>query len=661
MFLGSPVSAKQSTHSSVGLKQRKANRKRDAKHSLTLRNQSRSSSTDARPRDYSRKRAACLIGIHLLFILHILHWKLAGRTLAPLELNEVMYTLEIGIVTAGFVFMTLAVLGTIVFGRFFCSWGCHILALEDLCAWLLGKLRIRPKPIRARLLLLVPPLAMLYMFVWPQITRWLDGRPMPVMHLRSDTEGWASFVTSDFWRNLPGPGMALLTFAMCGFAIVYLLGSRAFCTYICPYGAAFGLADRFAPGRIVARGDCSQCGICTAICQSRVRVHEELATYGKVVNPSCLKDLDCVAACPNGAVSYGLARPPILESLITLIPGRSQSADSPPRLKAKAYDFTIREELLIALIFLASFLVYRGLYHRVPFLLALAIGAMMGYIAVLAIRLFHKSHVKMSNLQLKIGGRLTRSGWAFCTLAATLFLLTLHSGYIRYHERYGARAYELARCAAARGDDVEASALATPALAHLERCERWGLYQPAELSLRLGPLYLWSRRPTEAEPHLRRARLAFPGDSSLPTHIAATHFLLGQVCADRGDLQGALHRFREATRWSPNVAEYHYNLAVILGVTGATDDAVIAYESALRLQPDDVDTLNNLGLLLAQRGQLDAGIARLQRAIEIQPASAHPHFNLGRILTARGQAAQADRHFREAARLDPAYAKLLLE
>jgi len=130
--------------------------------------------------------------------------------------------------------------------------------------------------VRSRVLFCVPVIAMLYMFAWPQAARLVAGKPMPALHVRADAQGWASFVTTNFWRNLPGPGITLLTFAICGFVIVYFLGSRAFCTYACPYGAVFSLADRIAPGRIVARKDCRQCGICTAACQSRVRVHEEV-------------------------------------------------------------------------------------------------------------------------------------------------------------------------------------------------------------------------------------------------------------------------------------------------------------------------------------------------------------------------------------------------
>ena len=101
-------------------------------------------------RDYSRWRAGSLIAVHLLIGLHIAHWLATGQTLAPLEFNEVLHTLHLGIITAGFLFMALTIVGTLVAGRFFCSWGCHILALQDLSAWLLDKLEIRPQPIRSR-------------------------------------------------------------------------------------------------------------------------------------------------------------------------------------------------------------------------------------------------------------------------------------------------------------------------------------------------------------------------------------------------------------------------------------------------------------------------------------------------------------------------------
>ncbi|MBK8267265.1 MAG: 4Fe-4S binding protein [Planctomycetes bacterium] len=480
-----------------------------------------------RPPRYSRWRAATLATVYLLMAVHILHWKLSGKTLAPLELNEVMYTLELGIVTAGFIFMVCAVLATLIFGRFFCSWGCHILALEDLSAWILEKMHIRPKPVRSRVLIWVPIIAMLYMFAWPQLSRLVSGEPAPALHLRTDTGGWASFVTTNFWRNLPGPGITLITFAVCGFVIVYFLGSRAFCTYACPYGAVFSLADRIAPGRIMARGDCTKCGKCTAVCQSRVRVHEELIEFGRVVNPSCLKDLDCIAACPEGALGYGFGLPAVFE--------HSKSS----RLRTKQFDFTIREDLLIAGVFIASLAIFRGLYQTVPFLLSLAIGGILGYVAVLSVRLLHLKHVKINNFQLKIGDGLTRSGMVFIGLTAIAAGLTVHSAFIRYHEFQGGRHFQLAHVADEQVDDA-ADAAAEQSLSHLEFCNDWGFHRP-------------------------------PG---LTHQLAVLHAAIGRRLANNNDIPQAIEHLEKSCVFDPDVALVRYNLGVLLATTGRSKDAL---------------------------------------------------------------------------------------
>ena len=107
-----------------------------------------------------------LLAVHLLVAAHIAHYILAGRTLSPVEPSETMYTLENGALNAGIVFFAIALLGTLVFGRFFCGWGCHILALQDLCAALLRRAGIKPRPFRSRLLVFVPGVVAAYMFVW---------------------------------------------------------------------------------------------------------------------------------------------------------------------------------------------------------------------------------------------------------------------------------------------------------------------------------------------------------------------------------------------------------------------------------------------------------------------------------------------------------------
>ena len=100
--------------------------------------------------------AAALVALTLLMIAHVVQWQYSGRTVSPIEPSEAMYTLQSGAVNAGFIFFSLAILATLIFGRFVCGWGCHIVALQDFCAWLLKKCGLTPKPFRSRLLVFVP-------------------------------------------------------------------------------------------------------------------------------------------------------------------------------------------------------------------------------------------------------------------------------------------------------------------------------------------------------------------------------------------------------------------------------------------------------------------------------------------------------------------------
>ena len=468
-----------------------------------------------RRRRYSTWRAISLIAVYVLAAIHIAHWRIAGTTLAPLELNEVMVTLEVGIITAGFVFMALIVLSSAVFGRFFCSWACHILALQDLCAWMLKKLHIRAKPVRSRVLLLVAPIAMLYMFVWPALSTVFDGRPFPTLRLADDAGGWGSFVTDDFWRNLPGLGGALLTFAVCGFVIIYILGTRSFCQYVCPYGAAFGLMDRVAPGRIkVNRDRCTACGVCTGVCESHVRVHEEIAQHGSVVDSGCLKDLDCVAACPEGALSFGWTRPSLLRSL-------------KPARRNVPYDFNWLEDVLMAFVFIASLLTFRGLYGRLPFLLSLAIAGILAYFAVLSLRLLHVGNLRFNAFQLKRKGVWTSAGAGFGVLMLGVWLFVAHSVAIRYNEWAGVRRLEQAKLAAM--DDAHASsAQLKAAIGHLEFVERWGLMLDPLHYSRKGWAAWAAGDGDKARRAWRRAIEASPSDHQSRLNLAAAMLQAGR-------------------------------------------------------------------------------------------------------------------------------------
>lgn len=573
---------------------------------------------------------------------HIAHWKVSGRTLAPLELNEVMYTLELGIVTAGFLFMSAVVLATAVFGRFFCSWGCHVLALQDLCAWLLGKLRIRARPIRSRMLLAVPPIAMFYMFAWPQVARALAAkwpgsaaivgvRPAFDLRIAGDAEGWASFVTTDFWRNLPGPVIAILTLLICGFAIVYFLGSRSFCQYACPYGVVFGLADRIAPGQIVLRGDCTQCGLCTAGCQSGIRVHEEVARFGKVVSSRCLKDLDCVSVCPTQGLSFGFARPSFLKSLL-----------SKKRTRVR-YDFSPLEEGLIAVTFVATLLIFRGLYSAVPFLMALGLAGILAFLAVWTRRLLTDPALRLGGAPLKTSGHWTRRGKAFLGGVALLTVFTVHSGFIRYHEVRGEGVLRRLAQPEAGREDLER------ALLHLGALDRWGLVATPALKPRLAELNLSLERFGEAEGHLRQVLMNHPDLHDARFQLARA--LLGQQRA--GEARAELERVAHSGAHAQRRADAHELLASLRAAAGDREGAISELRAVLAEDGDRVARRLDLADLLVSVGELGEAEGSLRTSLGSQPGSIRAHHNLAVILARTDRVEEAIGHLEEAVRLAP--------
>lgn len=554
-----------------------------------------SATAPAPPRSrYARWRAATLASVYFLMAIHIVHWKLAGKSMAPLEFNEVMYTAELGIVTAGFLFMLGAVVATAIFGRFFCSWGCHILALQDLCSWLLKKLHITPKAVRSRLLLWVPITVAAYMFAWPQVQRIWVGKDRPELRATTDAEGWASFETTNFWRNLPGPAITVLTFAVCGFAIVYVLGSRSFCAYGCPYGAIFSLTDRIAPGRIRLKNrDCTACGTCTAVCPSHVRVHEELNRFGMVVDPACLKDLDCVSACPKGNIHFGFGMPSLLAS------------PNPEFTVRKTYDLTWTEEALALIVFLGVLFTYRGLYDLIPFFLSIGLGASAAFLAVMALRVLRRPSVQWNRVALKLEGRLMPTGITLIGLVAGFVLLTGHSAWVHYESFIGRQAARSVLAEAPAAPQAYAAAIG-----HLSIPADWGLITTGYDRSLLGEL------------HYKAAAAAFRSDDRVAAeaHLVeslrhrpdrpATQFELGALLVSKGDPMNGVRHLEIAAMLKPDYADAHYNLAVAYWMMDRRAEALAAVEKALALTPSDAKTAELRAIMLESVPRVDAAATR---------------------------------------------------
>ena len=77
-----------------------------------------------------RIRACVLILVQLVIVVHITHFYLLQvGPFHPLNPPRQCTRIELGHLNAGTIFFGLAIISTVVFGRFFCGWGCHIVAL----------------------------------------------------------------------------------------------------------------------------------------------------------------------------------------------------------------------------------------------------------------------------------------------------------------------------------------------------------------------------------------------------------------------------------------------------------------------------------------------------------------------------------------------------
>ncbi len=359
-----------------------------------------------------RRRFAVLIFIQLLIIAHVVQWIVMGTTVAPIEPSESIQTLRGGAITVGFIFFVLAIGSTMIFGRFFCGWGCHIMLLQDWCGRLLDRFGIRPRPFRSRLLRWMPLVLALYMFVWPLAHRFLVA---PWIGEPTVWAGWTfEATTTTFWKTFPGFMMAIPFLFVCGFLTIYLLGMKGYCTYACPYGGFFAPAEQVSPVRIRVREDsCEHCGVCTAACTSNVRVHEEIESFGMVVDAGCMKCLDCVTTCPQDALYLGVGRP-----AISIGSEERDAAISTGTLKPK-FDLSWTEEIVFAVIAIAMLLSIRGAY-ALPLLFASGVTACAVWVVWKAWRTVSDPNASFQRFSLKRSGGLRPAGITLIGLAAML-------------------------------------------------------------------------------------------------------------------------------------------------------------------------------------------------------------------------------------------------
>ena len=587
----------------------------------------------------SRWRATALILLNLLMIAHIIQWRIMGKTISPIEPSETMHTLQQGAINAGFIFFALAILATLIFGRFVCGWGCHILALQDFCAWMLKKIGLTPKPFRSRLLVYVPLIGALYMFVWPTAYKFFSSPehgpliPKFTNHL----------VTTNFWATFPSVSVAIPFLFVCGFMTVYFLGQKGFCTYACPYGGFFGLADKLSPGKIRVTDACNQCGHCTATCTSNVLVHAEVKQYGMVVDPGCMKCMDCVSVCPNDALYFGFGKP-------TLLVPKSNAIK-------KNYSVTWPEEIIGALVFLGSFLAVRGVYGLVPFLMALGCATVTTFLTLKTWRLLGANELSFYRFNLKSSGRIRTAGWGFAAFAVVWIGLNAHSGWVRYHEYEGDRAFQKLQI-----PDELALAQRNPApwlspidresilqgKKHFQAASNFGLFINSEALSKLAWFEYLSGDAEQSVALLSQAAVHQQGQAK-----ALSLYYRGTILNRLGHYEQARTSLDEAVAERADLILAQQEKGESLWQLGRKEEAMSVWSDAVQRNARLVLANNQLAGAERSLGRFEEAIAHEKQADQFTPDNPLYHWMIGLRLQHLEMNELAEKHFQRAIQLDP--------
>src|SRR5262249_23039392 len=121
----------------------------------------------------------------------------------------------------------------------------------------------------------------------------------------------------------------------------------------------------------------------------------------------------------------------------------------------------------------------------------------------------------------------------------------------------------------------------------------------------------------------------------LKSDNALVFYNLGTCLQQKGQLDEAIRRYREAIRLKPDFAEAYTNLGVCLHGKGQLDEAIRRFREAIRLKPDLTNAYTNLGNCLREKGQLAEAaqvhglwIALLEKLVKAFPANEKHRYNL---------------------------------
>lgn len=275
------------------------------------------------------------IFLMLLVAIHMVTWFALGiHVVGFIGFEGLLSGLSRGVLNAAFVFWMLVLISVLLFGRAFCGWFCWFGGYLDLIEWgISDKLKVK-LPRTMPLYLAVIPFGILFAKVYGSpIVNWLNGFPATFIFNLADIAPWGG-------QQATTSSSILIIFVLYGPVLFYFFGQKAWCRYLCPFGALLKIFARIGIGKVrLVSEECNGCGKCNRVCEMQVDVLGNLKDHGQIVSSDCTRCLKCSDECPMGAIAFRMRQ----KSNVRLSADAASKAEkaSLKRRQLSAFDITI--------------------------------------------------------------------------------------------------------------------------------------------------------------------------------------------------------------------------------------------------------------------------------------------------------------------------------
>ena len=264
-------------------------------------------------------------------------------------------SLSLGTFITGFLLILPLIIGTILLGRFFCTWICPLGTCLDIWEWLSGKRKwLNPekedkkiawwKSHSGKYLLLISLAIMAILgaqAIWvfdplPLVTRSMALLIIPsfeyiirgffgllylIPGIGKASDPVYGFFQSHFlsFEQPVYQSIGLMFSIFIGILLLSLLTRRFWCRNLCPLGAMLGFLSKVNLGRLEVDENCTGCGLCKKICKMDAILKSpekggktDCLNHGKGAlldyDPKeCVWCMNCRDKCPTKSINMGLS------------------------------------------------------------------------------------------------------------------------------------------------------------------------------------------------------------------------------------------------------------------------------------------------------------------------------------------------------------------